>query len=184
MSNKKRELVESILNKKPLDVKSIVEEIMQEKARGVITESVENFEYEEELTEEEELEAFFEEFHAEYGHLSEDEQAAIMEDLLAESEEEIETELTEDEEQFFADFEDAFGHLSEDEQESIMDEIFAETEEELSEGEYESDENVSAFISKASAKIETKAASGSKGAGEPMKSAPKQQPKNKLPDVK
>lgn len=187
MSNKHKELVEAALNKKPLDVRSIVEDLMQEKARAVLSESVNDFEYGDDLTEEEELELFFQEFHEEYGHLSEDEQKEIMEELLAETDEATEgeeTELTEAEEAFFKEFQEAFGDLDEDEQDAIMEEIFAEVEEELNEGDYEADQNVDAFISKASAKIQTKFASGKKGEGDPMKVAPKKQPRNHIPDVK
>ncbi len=184
--SKTRKLIEAAVQKKPLDVKEVVEELMQEKVRGVLAGEVDSFDpLEEELTEEQEMEEFFAAFHEEYGHLPEDEQEKIMEELMAEIEDE--EALSEDEEKFMEMFEEAFGELPIEEQEQLMDEILHELDEEmqeLEEGEYEADQNVSAFISKASAKIQTKAASGTKGKGDPMKTAPKKQPSNKLPDVK
>lgn len=81
-----KKLIEAAIEKKPLDIKEMINEIMTEKVRGVVTETVHGFEYEDELTEEEELAAFFEEFHAEYGHLTEEEQLAIMEEISEEVE--------------------------------------------------------------------------------------------------
>lgn len=81
-----KKLIEATIEKKPLDIKEMINEIMTEKVRGVITETVHGFEYADELTEEEELTAFFEEFHAEYGHLTEEEQLAIMEEISEEVE--------------------------------------------------------------------------------------------------
>jgi len=81
-----KKLIEAAIEKKPLDIKEMINEIMTEKVRGVITETVHGFEYADELTEEEELAAFFEDFHAEYGHLTEEEQLAIMEEISEEVE--------------------------------------------------------------------------------------------------
>lgn len=83
-----KKLIEAAIEKKPLDIKHMIDEIMTEKVRGVVTETVQGFEYadEQELTEEEELATFFEEFHEEYGHLPEEEQFAIMNELTEEEE--------------------------------------------------------------------------------------------------
>ena len=91
--SKVRQLIEKAIDKKPLDVREIIEDIMKEKVRDVIAESMDSFDYEgEALTEEEEMQAFFEEFHAEYGHLPMEEQEEIMNSLMSD-------ELTEEEEQ-------------------------------------------------------------------------------------
>jgi len=79
-----KKLIEATIEKKPLDIKEMINEIMTEKVRGVITETVHGFEYADELTEEGELAAFFEDFHNEYGHLTEEEQLAIMEEISEE----------------------------------------------------------------------------------------------------
>lgn len=90
--SKARQLIEKAIGKKPLDVREIIEDIMQEKVRGVIAESMDSFDYEgEALTEEEEMNAFFEEFNAEYGHLPMEEQEEIMNSLMSD-------ELTEEDE--------------------------------------------------------------------------------------
>jgi len=108
-----KKLIEAAIEKKPLDIKEMINEIMTEKVRGVVTETVHGFEYEDELTEEEELAAFFEEFHAEYGHLTEEEQFAIMEEISEEDELAA----------FFEEFHAEYGHLTEEEQLAIMEEL-------------------------------------------------------------
>lgn len=122
--SKIKQLIESAVEKKPLDIKEMVDDIMREKVKEIVTESVYEFEYEDDdLNEDDDIETFFEEFHAEYGHLSLEEQKDIMEELISESDEELS-----EQEEFFAAFYDEYGHLSEDEQAEIMAEILDEAE--------------------------------------------------------
>lgn len=87
--SKTKELIERVIQRKPLDVKEIVEELMAEKAKVVIAEKFDDYDPTDELTEEQEAEAFFEEFAAEYGHLPLDEQEKIMNEIMAEAEAEL-----------------------------------------------------------------------------------------------
>jgi len=123
MSKIKR-LIESAVEKRPLDIKEMVDEIMREKIKETIVEEVYGFEYGNESTEEDELQDFFEEFYAEYGHLPIEEQEAIMEELLSDDDEE----LNEDEIAFLEAFEAEYGHLSEEEQEDIIKKLIDEAE--------------------------------------------------------
>jgi len=90
-----RKIIEGALAKKPLDVQEAIHEIMRKKVVEVVNEQQivfsANKEEEIELTEEEHEAAFFEEFHAEYGHLPEDEQKEILAKLEEEAEGEDES---------------------------------------------------------------------------------------------
>ena len=126
MSNLAKRIIEESLNKNPSAIKEIVAEALTEKAQAIIETVKPEFgnmlmngdEDQLDLDLGEDQEAFFEEFHAEYGHLSEDEQLEMMEAFEAEFEQEA----------FFEEFHAEYGHLPEDEQLAIMEEL----EEELS----------------------------------------------------
>ena len=180
--SKVKELIEKAIERKPLDIKEIVEDIMQEKVRSVIAEEIEEFNHleEDELTEEQEMALFFAEFKEKYGDLPMEEQEQIMDELMAEAEaeedsEEVEFEFDpsqfgfENEEDFFEHFDSMYGDLAEDEQHEVFLEIM------------ESEDAASAFISGQKRQIEKK--SKGKGAAEKMPVASKKQPSNKLPDV-
>ena len=118
--NNLTKLVVESLEKKPYDMKETFNELIKNKVHEIIerkkVEVAEN--YFVETTEEDDTESFFEEFHAEYGHLPVEEQLEIMNSLMS-------VELTEEEETeaFFAEFHEQYGHLSEEEQEAIMNEL-------------------------------------------------------------
>lgn len=89
--NNLTKLVVESLNKKPYDMKETFNELINDKVREIIerkkVEVAEN--YFVETTEEDDTESFFEEFHAEYGHLPVEEQLEIMKEF-EESEESTE----------------------------------------------------------------------------------------------
>jgi hypothetical protein len=112
--SKVKQLIEKAIEKKPLDIKEMVDEIMRDKVKQVVAEATHGFEYEDELTEEQETEAFFAEFNAEYGHLPLEEQEQIMNDLMSDDD---------GMDEFFAEFHEQYGHLSEEEQAEIMEKL-------------------------------------------------------------
>jgi len=103
MSEAAKKIIEAVINKKPLEIKEHVNTVLREKATKIVNDSEiyfeEDTEIEDELTEEEtlELEKFFEEFKAEYGHLSEEEQEKILVGIEEDLQKEIEEEFNEDE---------------------------------------------------------------------------------------
>ena len=109
MSDLAKRIIEEAINKKPLAIKELVDEALVAKSKEIIETVKPEFadmtfngveeELEEDETEadDEDLEAFFTEFEAEYGHLPEDEQLDMLEMLEAELDAEEAEELDEDE---------------------------------------------------------------------------------------
>ena len=86
--DKLKELLKAIVEKKPLEVKEHVNDLLTAKAAALINESQIVFSAEDHETQkpitDEEIEEFFEWFQAEYGHLPEEEQMALMKEYEAE----------------------------------------------------------------------------------------------------
>ena len=89
MSELATKIIEAALAKKPTAIKEAVNQLMEEKVKAVIesikpefgTAVLESYGADDDSDETDE---FFEAFHAEYGHLPEDEQMALLEELEAE----------------------------------------------------------------------------------------------------
>ena len=118
MSDLAKRIIEEAINKKPLAIKELVDEALVAKSKEIIETVKPEFadmtfngveeislEEDESESEDEDLEAFFTEFEAEYGHLPEDEQLDMLEMLEAELDAEEAEELDED------DLEEAATHI-------------------------------------------------------------------------
>tara|TARA_R110000822_G_scaffold29647_7_gene86992 strand:- start:5 stop:499 length:495 start_codon:yes stop_codon:yes gene_type:complete len=92
MSELATKIIEAALAKKPTAIKEAVNQLMEEKVKAVIesikpefgTAVLESYG----ADDSDETDEFFEAFHLEYGHLPEDEQMALLEELEAEALEE------------------------------------------------------------------------------------------------
>ena len=82
MSNLSKEIIEASMNKRPLDVEELFNQAIREECQRVVAECEIEYtsidETDEILDEDAELQEFFKEFNELYGHLSEEEQLAIL----------------------------------------------------------------------------------------------------------